>query len=113
MEGLRATELARPQFVRACPVGRPLRAAGEHSHLLAGPKTQAASDVAGPRDVTVSREQGNGSRVAELGGRAPYDEDVFKNKDILNRRLNRTIRSDHHHGPDTMSRCAYELVGSG
>ena len=37
----------------------------------------------------------------------------IQNKDILNRRLNRTIQSDHHHGPDTMSRCAYELVGSG
>ena len=43
----------------------------------------------------------------------PYDEDVLKNKDFLNRRLYSTIRSDHQHGPNAMSRCAYVLVGFG
>ena len=43
----------------------------------------------------------------------PYDKDVLKNKDFLNRRLYSTIRSDHQHGPNAMSRCAYVLVGFG
>ena len=43
----------------------------------------------------------------------PYDKDVLKNKDFLNRRLYSTIHSDHQHGPNAMSRCAYVLVGFG
>ena len=43
----------------------------------------------------------------------PYDEDVLKNKDFLNRRLYSTIRSDHQHGPNAMSRRAYDLVRFG
>ena len=43
----------------------------------------------------------------------PYDEDVLKNKDFLNRRLYSTICSDHQYGPDAMSRRAYDLVRFG
>ena len=43
----------------------------------------------------------------------PYNEDVLKNKDFLNRRLYSTIRSDHQHGPNAMSRRAYDLVRFG
>ena len=49
----------------------------------------------------------------EAGGRCPYDEDVLKNKDFLNRRLYSTIRSDHQHGPNAMIRRAYDLVRFG
>ena len=49
----------------------------------------------------------------DLGGTAPYDKDVYKNEDFLNRSLNRTDRSDHQHGPNAMSRRAYDLVGFG
>ena len=53
------------------------------------------------------------SREAELCGRRPHDKEVLKNESLSDRRLYRTIHSDHRHGPDSMSRCAYDLVGSG
>ena len=49
----------------------------------------------------------------DLGGTARYDKDVYKNEDFSNRSLNRTDRSDHQHGPNTMSRAAHDLMGSG
>ena len=49
----------------------------------------------------------------EAGGRCPYDEEVLKNKSLLDIRLYRTIRPDRRHGPNTVSRCAHDLVNAG
>ena len=51
--------------------------------------------------------------LGDLGGTAPHDKDVYKSEDFSNRSLNRTDRSDHQHGPNTMSRAAHDLMGSG
>ena len=49
----------------------------------------------------------------ELPVRRRNDKDVYKNEDFVNRSLNGTDRSDHQHGPNAMSRRAYDLVGFG
>ena len=49
----------------------------------------------------------------EAGGRCPYDEEVLKNKSLLDIRLYRTIRPDRQYGPNTVSRCAHDLVNAG
>ena len=47
-----------------------------------------------------------------VGGRRD-DEEVLKNKSFIDRSRYSTVGSDHRHGLNTISRCAYDHVGFG